>query len=191
MNVSQEVANDSQQSQLCYHISVSVYKSRGGIFLDLIGQQWFCLVVFCHCWSDLPLDPHWHRLVAAPVLRAGPTELLGLKGREGEWYWASTLTAVGRFIWSQSNQPDGLLAANCLSLGSRSGTGYDDTCTLSHYPICEKIWNRYINTHCFLPQTWDFVLKWGRIPNKATQLIFCNLFLVFLVSLFSSPWNLI
>ena len=56
-------------------------------------------------------------------------------GREGEWYWASTLTAVGRFIWSQSNQPDGLLAANCLSLGSRSGTGYDDTCTLSYYPF--------------------------------------------------------
>ena len=61
------------------------------------------------------------------------------KGREGEWYWASTLTAVGRFIWSQSNQPDGLLAANCLSLGSSSGTGYDDTCTSSFHPICEKV----------------------------------------------------
>merc|ERR1712037_9453 len=53
-------------------------------------------------------------------------------GREGEWYWASTLTAVGNFIW-HSDQPTETLTENCLRLSS--GMGYDRPCNEVNFPI--------------------------------------------------------
>ena len=38
-------------------------------------------------------------------------------GREGEWYWATTLTDVGDFVWHwNSDNPDSGTAENCLYL---------------------------------------------------------------------------
>ena len=59
------------------------------------------------------------------------------KGREGQWYWASTLSAIGSYIWHDGNPHESLIA-NCLRLGTTSGTGYDNSCHSPFNPICEK-----------------------------------------------------
>ena len=58
-------------------------------------------------------------------------------GREGQWYWATTLTEVGDFIWF-SNMPDGGTAENCIMLGPGLGyEGNDYNYDLKFYPICQ------------------------------------------------------
>ena len=37
-------------------------------------------------------------------------------GREGQWYWATTLAEVGDFVWSPNNGNGGDTANNCLML---------------------------------------------------------------------------
>ena len=61
-------------------------------------------------------------------------------GREGQWYWATTLTEVGDFVWApyEPNQ-----TGNCLYLVSNWGyKGGDRSCetTRGIYPICQLKW---------------------------------------------------
>ena len=56
------------------------------------------------------------------------------QGREAEWYWASTLTSVGSYIWAQ-DQPNAGTDDNCLYI--KDGEGWDGDCTLYKCPICE------------------------------------------------------
>ena len=61
------------------------------------------------------------------------------RGREGEWYWASTLAEVGGFIWPVDEPNEGI-DANCLNLRFTSGgnyEGYDQQCDSLHLPICQ------------------------------------------------------
>ena len=59
-------------------------------------------------------------------------------GREGEWYWATTLTEVGDFVWTSHENAASNTAENCLML--EPGWGYegrDWTCDSTWYPICQ------------------------------------------------------
>ena len=60
-------------------------------------------------------------------------------GREGEWYWATTLTDVGDFVWHwNSDNPDSGTAENCLYLNCDWGyEGGDADCDGTFYPICQ------------------------------------------------------
>jgi hypothetical protein len=59
-------------------------------------------------------------------------------GREGDWYWVSSLTHIGGFIWSNT-QPDGGTSQNCLSLENSWGfMGRSYFCTSTFWPICQK-----------------------------------------------------
>merc|ERR1712209_317741 len=54
-------------------------------------------------------------------------------GREGEWYWATTLEEVGDFVW-YSSQPGGGTVENCLMLGDAWGyEGGDVDCDRKFY----------------------------------------------------------
>ena len=60
------------------------------------------------------------------------------KGREGRWYWASSVAPVDHFLW-EDGQPDDGIAANCLALGyGHDYRANDNYCITEHYPICEK-----------------------------------------------------
>merc|ERR1712012_936060 len=59
-------------------------------------------------------------------------------GREGQWYWATTLTEVGDFVWTSHENAASNTAENCLML--EPGWGYegrDWTCDSTWYPICQ------------------------------------------------------
>ena len=59
------------------------------------------------------------------------------QGREGEWYWAATLTAVGSFMW-HNDQPNEGTDANCLYV-HLDGEGYDTDCSITYFHyICER-----------------------------------------------------
>ena len=61
-------------------------------------------------------------------------------GREGRWYWASSLTPVGSFIW-YTNEP-GSPKSNCLYLEYAWGwEGGDVPCDYKSniYPICQTV----------------------------------------------------
>merc|ERR1711874_85602 len=60
-------------------------------------------------------------------------------GREGLWYWASSLAQVQDFVWSSSNTDDGI-TRNCLYLHYTSTPkymGYDASCTSNFFPLCQ------------------------------------------------------
>merc|ERR1712080_69175 len=58
------------------------------------------------------------------------------QGREGEWYWAATLSAVGSFMW-HNDQPNGGTTDNCLYLNT-IGEGCDGGCSNEYFNICER-----------------------------------------------------
>ena len=56
-------------------------------------------------------------------------------GREGEWYWAGSLTPVESFCW-YSGQPDNRAHYNCMKLYPNSGyLGADNPCSQLNWPI--------------------------------------------------------
>ena len=56
-------------------------------------------------------------------------------GREGHWYWATTLEEVGDFVWW--NHDTGL-DNNCLFLSHyQDYKGLDCPCQFTNYPICQ------------------------------------------------------
>merc|ERR1712147_268231 len=58
-------------------------------------------------------------------------------GREGQWYWATTLTEVGDFVWL-TGQPNNGITANCLYLHPSYGyEGLDEPCINKWYPVCQ------------------------------------------------------
>merc|ERR1712004_834738 len=59
-------------------------------------------------------------------------------GREGQWYWATTLTEVGDFVWKTS-EPNNGITFNCLYLDYGSGyEGRDQPCdNAAMNPICQ------------------------------------------------------
>ena len=59
------------------------------------------------------------------------------KGREGEWYWASTLDPVSDCGWA-NNQPDGGLQENCLALHQDGMELFDAHCDHLNHPMCQK-----------------------------------------------------
>ena len=59
------------------------------------------------------------------------------KGREGQWFWISSLKAMGDFIF-YSGQPNHGLVSNCLALYSGFDYKGDDyICSRTIYPICQ------------------------------------------------------
>ena len=69
------------------------------------------------------------------------------QGREGHWYWASSLSPVADFVWNE-DQPDSMNGGqqqNCLAPFNTSlFRGHDMNCDLSDdnqkpiFPICQK-----------------------------------------------------
>ena len=57
-------------------------------------------------------------------------------GREGQWYWAQSLSEVASYIW-KSGQPNGGTDQNCLYLWGGTFMGQDYPCTYPLYPICQ------------------------------------------------------
>ena len=60
-------------------------------------------------------------------------------GREGRWYWTSSLNPVPDFVW-KSGQPDGGLDENCLLIKVNLGEvdmAQDDSCDSYGYHICQ------------------------------------------------------
>ena len=60
-------------------------------------------------------------------------------GREGRWYWTSSLTPVPDFVW-KNGQPDGGLDENCLLIKVNLGEvdmAQDDSCDSYGYHICQ------------------------------------------------------
>ena len=62
-------------------------------------------------------------------------------GREGQWYWASSLAPVHDFVWSSGNTVSGI-TQNCLALldsstANENYMGYDRPCTDSGFPLCQ------------------------------------------------------
>ena len=58
----------------------------------------------------------------------GATDL----GREGSWYWASSLTPVGQFIWSDPAFPRNTTHLNCAAMQSGYGA-LDQDCSEVKY----------------------------------------------------------
>merc|ERR1719341_2090136 len=59
-------------------------------------------------------------------------------GIEGRWIWATTLTAVEDFVWVDDSHPRSNLNWNCLAVHPSYGyLGYDDSCILTCFPICQ------------------------------------------------------
>ena len=62
------------------------------------------------------------------------------EAREGKWYWASSLTTVGEFIWNEG-QPNEGTTDNCMypnAGGQTDALGYDGACALEKNAICER-----------------------------------------------------
>merc|ERR1712156_184236 len=57
-------------------------------------------------------------------------------GIEGQWFWVTTLTEVGDFVW-HSDEPNSGTAYNCLYLSYGGYEGYDYNCESALYPICQ------------------------------------------------------
>ena len=65
------------------------------------------------------------------------------QGREGQWYWASSLAPVADFIWEEGQPDSDGGQQNCLALLARDPfMGHDVTCDNSGhnpiFPICQK-----------------------------------------------------
>ena len=61
------------------------------------------------------------------------------QGREGGWYWASSLATVGDFVWREG-QPNGGAGQNCLELDIGLGyQGGDSGCEDKYFPVCQRI----------------------------------------------------
>ena len=65
-------------------------------------------------------------------------------GREGHWYWASSLAPIADFVW-HSGQPDNRpssdegTGANCLILeNSMDFMAQDERCSYTTFHICQK-----------------------------------------------------
>ena len=59
-------------------------------------------------------------------------------GREGNWYWSTSLQSVEKFVWHTS-QPNQGLDANCLALWYPLGyEGVDEPCSKQYSPICQR-----------------------------------------------------
>ena len=59
------------------------------------------------------------------------------KGREGQWFWITSLKEMGDFILF-GGQPNGGLGSNCVGLWPGFDYhGGDDPCTSKFYPICQ------------------------------------------------------
>ena len=60
------------------------------------------------------------------------------QGREGRWYWASSLATVGDFIW-EVDQPANGASGNCAVLQNAwEFLGDDYGCSAEKYFICQK-----------------------------------------------------
>merc|ERR1712089_4232 len=60
-------------------------------------------------------------------------------GVEGQWRWIVSSQPVGSFLW-YSGQPDDGGKAQCLALHNGAGyLGYDDECSMTLYPICQRL----------------------------------------------------
>merc|ERR1712156_430732 len=57
-------------------------------------------------------------------------------GIEGQWFWVTTLTEVGDFVW-HSGEPNSGTVNNCLGLSYGGYEGYDYNCESALYPICQ------------------------------------------------------
>ena len=63
-------------------------------------------------------------------------------GREGQWFWISSLTEVEEFVWNISSEPNQGYAANCLQLWNHVDyKGGDNSCAdeEKYFPICQKL----------------------------------------------------
>ena len=59
-------------------------------------------------------------------------------GREGQWYWAASLTPVDDFVWSADRSPTTVF--NCMILHyTHDYEGYEQPCEHKYYPICQKL----------------------------------------------------
>merc|ERR1719153_472140 len=59
-------------------------------------------------------------------------------GVEGQWRWIVSSAPVGAFVW-YSGQPNDAEKAQCLALHYSSNyLGYDDDCSTTLYPICQR-----------------------------------------------------
>ena len=60
-------------------------------------------------------------------------------GREGKWYWSSSLYPVGEFMWEMS-QPDGGITQNYMYISSlcEPAMGNDYINTSKKFPLCQK-----------------------------------------------------
>merc|ERR1712126_689825 len=58
-------------------------------------------------------------------------------GVEGQWRWIVSSQPVGSFLWHFGEPNDGG-KAQCLALHYSSYLGYDDDCSTTLYPICQR-----------------------------------------------------
>ena len=59
-------------------------------------------------------------------------------GREGKWYWSSSLNPVGDFMW-YSNEPNGGIRENYMGIGSQyEPMGFDFVSTSKLFPLCQR-----------------------------------------------------
>ena len=59
-------------------------------------------------------------------------------GREGKWYWSSSLYPVGEFVWL-AGEPSGRIGYNYMSLYSGyEPMGHDRTNTDARFPLCQR-----------------------------------------------------
>ena len=59
-------------------------------------------------------------------------------GREGEWYWSSSLYPVGEFMW-ETNEPNGGITQNYMGIYSQyEPMGYDNINTSKRFPLCQR-----------------------------------------------------
>ena len=117
------------------------------LFSSENAMSWYDADAFCH-------DQHYSKLIS--IESAEQQEFVKMvldflggheeghswwtsgtdQGREGEWYWAATLTAVGSFMW-HNDQPNEGTDANCLYV-HLDGEGYDGPCSSIYFPVCER-----------------------------------------------------
>ena len=59
-------------------------------------------------------------------------------GREGKWYWSSSLDPVGDFMWLADQPSDGI-KGNFMGIGSQfEPMGYDTASTYERFPLCQR-----------------------------------------------------
>lgn len=61
------------------------------------------------------------------------------QGREGQWYWMTSLEPVQDFVWWQT-QPNGGLQENCMYATVDAGLSFwDISCDEEWFPVCQKM----------------------------------------------------